>query len=70
VEDQGWSSTDRVLGDWTIEMSGNVVCSLHRAEGDEGRMFFGSASKSRLTVSPGLASKPVAMILMIWPQNH
>jgi hypothetical protein len=65
VEDQGWSSTDWVLGGWTIEMSGNAVCSLHRTEGDKGRMFFGSASKSRLTVSPGLASKPVATILVI-----
>jgi hypothetical protein len=33
-------------------------------------MFLGLASKPRLSVSPGLASKPVAMVLVVWPQNH
>jgi hypothetical protein len=33
-------------------------------------MFLSLASKPRLTVSPSLASKPMAMVLMVWPQNH
>jgi hypothetical protein len=51
-------------------MSGDTVCGLYRAQGDEQRGFFGSASKSRSTVSPGLALKSVATVLMVWPQNH
>jgi hypothetical protein len=27
-------------------------------------------SKPRSTVSPGLTSKPVATVVMVWPQNH
>jgi hypothetical protein len=53
-----------------IERSGDAVCSLHLAQGDEECMFLGLASKPRLSVSPGLASKPVAMVLVVWPQNH
>jgi hypothetical protein len=34
------------------------------------RGFLGLATKLRSTVSPGLASKPVAMVLVVWPQNH
>jgi hypothetical protein len=45
-----------------------AVCTVHK--GDEEREFLGSASKSRSTVSPGLSSKPVATVLMVWPQNH
>jgi hypothetical protein len=32
AEDRGWSSTGQVLGGWTIEKSGDAVCSLHRAQ--------------------------------------
>jgi hypothetical protein len=32
--------------------------------------FLGLASKPRSMVSPDLVSKPVAMVLMVWPQNH
>jgi hypothetical protein len=46
------------------------VCGLHRAQGDEERMFLGSASKPRSMVSPGLTSKLVATVLVVWPQNH
>jgi hypothetical protein len=70
VEDRGWSSTGRVLGGRTIEWSGDAVCGLHRAQRDEERGFLGSISKPRLTVSPHLASKPAAMVPMVWPQNH
>jgi hypothetical protein len=41
VEDQGWSSTGRVLGGRTIERSDDVVCGLHRARGDEECEFLG-----------------------------
>jgi hypothetical protein len=46
------------------------VCSLHRAQGDEEHGFLGSASKPRSTVSTSLASKLVATVLVVWPQNH
>jgi hypothetical protein len=62
-----------------IETLGDAVCGLHRARGEEERMFLGLASKPRTTVSPSLASKPVATIFPClacgysccgWPQNH
>jgi hypothetical protein len=37
-----------------IERSGDVVCSLHRAQGDDERGFLRLVSKPRSTVSPGL----------------
>jgi hypothetical protein len=45
-----------------------AVCTVHK--GDEESGFLGLASKPRSTVSPGLASKQVATILVVWPQNH
>jgi hypothetical protein len=39
AEDQGWSITGRVLGGRMIERSGDVVCGLYRAPGDEEREF-------------------------------
>jgi hypothetical protein len=53
-----------------IERSGDAVCGLYHAQGDEERGFLGLDSKPRSTVSPDLASKPVAVILVVWPQNH
>jgi hypothetical protein len=70
VEDRGWSSTGRVLGGRMIERSGNAVYGLHCAQGDEERGFLGLASKPRSMVSPGLASNPVATVLVVLPQNH
>jgi hypothetical protein len=61
AEDRRWSSTGRVLGGQTIEVSGDAVCGLHHAQGDEEREFLDLASKPKLTVSPILASKPVAL---------
>jgi hypothetical protein len=46
------------------------VRGINRTQGDYEHEFFGLASKSRSTVSPGLASKPVATVLVVWPQNH
>jgi hypothetical protein len=70
AEDQGWSNTGRVLGGRTIESSGDTMCGRHHAQGDKEHMFLGLVSKPRSTVSPGLASKQVAMVLLVWPQNH
>jgi hypothetical protein len=70
AEDWGWLSTGRVLGGRTIRRSCDAMCGLYRAQGDEEREFLGSDSKQRSTVSPGLASKPVATVLVVWPTNH
>jgi hypothetical protein len=70
AEERGWSSTDRVLGGRTIERSSDSVCGLYRTQGDEECGFLGSVSKPRSMVSPGLASKLVATVLVALPQNH
>jgi hypothetical protein len=49
-----------------IERSGDAVCGLHRPQTDKECGFLGSASKTRSMVSFGLASKPVAMVLVVW----
>jgi hypothetical protein len=41
VQRTGDDRTSRVLGGQTIGRSGDVVCSLHRARGDEKREFLG-----------------------------
>jgi hypothetical protein len=58
TEDRGWSSTGRVLGGRMIKRSDDVVCGLHHAQGYEEHGF------------PSLASKPVATVPVVWPQNH
>jgi hypothetical protein len=70
AEDRVWSSTGRVLAGRTIERTGDIVCGLYCAQGDEEREFLGSASKPRLRISPSLASKLVTTVLMVCPQNH
>jgi hypothetical protein len=37
----GDGRTGRVLGGWTIGRSGDAMCGLHRARGDEEHGFFG-----------------------------
>jgi hypothetical protein len=72
VQRTGDGRTGQVLGGRAVERSGGVVCGLHRARGDEERMFLGRALKPRWTVShwfgpqnrwrrfvSGLASKPL-----------
>jgi hypothetical protein len=49
---------------------GDAVCGLHRAQGDKERRFLGPASKPMSTIAPDLASKPMGMVLVVWPQNH
>jgi hypothetical protein len=46
------------------------MCGLHCVQEEEEHGFLGLASKARSTVSPGLASKPLATILVVWPQNY
>jgi hypothetical protein len=70
AEDRRWPSTGRVLGGQMIERSSNAIYSLHRAQGDKEHSFLSLASKPRSTISPCLASNPVATVLVIWPQNH
>jgi hypothetical protein len=41
VQMTGDGRTGRVLGGWTIGRSGDAVCGLHRACGDEEHEFFG-----------------------------
>jgi hypothetical protein len=66
VEDRGWSSIGWVLSGQRIERLDDVVCSLHHAQGDEERGFLDLASKPRLRVFHGLASKPVAPGFSVW----
>jgi hypothetical protein len=41
VQRSGDGRTGRVLGGRAIERSGDAVCGLHRARGDEERRFLG-----------------------------
>jgi hypothetical protein len=41
AEDRGWSCTGRVLGGQAIGRSGDTMCNLYRAHGDEECMFLG-----------------------------
>jgi hypothetical protein len=53
-----------------IKRLGDIVCGIHRTQEDEERGFLGSALKRMSMVSPGLVSKPVATVHVVWPQNH
>jgi hypothetical protein len=82
VEDQGWSSTGRVLGGRMIGMFGDAVCDLHCARGGKERVFLSLDSKPRLTacqwfhlITTGmsflvLTLKSVATVWWFGPQNH
>jgi hypothetical protein len=52
-----------------IKRSGDVVCILYHAQEDKECGFLCLASKPWSTVSPGLASKPMSTVLVVWPQN-
>jgi hypothetical protein len=45
-----------------------AVCTVYKETRSTG--FFSSALKLRSTVSPGLASKLVTTVLVVWPKNH
>jgi hypothetical protein len=62
AEDYGWSSIDRVLGGWMIMRSGDAMCGLHCAQGDEECRFLGLASKPNSMGFPIWASKQVAVV--------
>ncbi len=57
VHRTGDGCTGRVLGGRMIGRSGDAVCGLHHAQGDEERVFLGLISKPWSTISPSLASK-------------
>jgi hypothetical protein len=59
AEDQGWSSTCQVLGGRTVERSGDVMCGLHRAQGDEEHEFSWFGLKTK-----------VYRLSLVWPQNY
>jgi hypothetical protein len=63
---QSRSSTGQVLDDQTVKRSGDIVCSLYHAQGDEEHRFLCLASKLRSTVSPGSASKPIVAGFSVW----
>jgi hypothetical protein len=41
VQRTGDGRTGRILGGWAIERSGDAVCGLHHARGDEEHEFIG-----------------------------
>jgi hypothetical protein len=41
VYSTGDGRTGRILGGWTIVRSGDIVCDMHRAHGDEECVFLG-----------------------------
>jgi hypothetical protein len=45
AEDRGWPSTSQVLGGQTIGKSGDIVCGLYNAQGDDKHGFLCWASK-------------------------
>jgi hypothetical protein len=69
AEYRGWSSTGGVLDGQTIGRSGDAMCDLHHAQGDEEHEFLGWSSKPRSTDFPVWASKLTAMISWFGPQN-
>jgi hypothetical protein len=70
VKDRRWSNTGRILDDCTIERSGDTMCGMHRAEGDDERRFIGLASKLTSTISPSLDSKSVTSVSRFEHQNR
>jgi hypothetical protein len=82
AEDQEWSSIGQVLGGRMIQRSGDAVCYLHRAQGDEEHGFLGLATKPRSTVCQWFDLKTTGLGFLVWaskltttvwwfrPQNH
>jgi hypothetical protein len=70
AEDREWPSTGRVLSGQAIERSGDAVCGLHHAQGDEEREFLSLASKTRYAGFLDWDSTLVAAVWWFGPQNH
>jgi hypothetical protein len=66
AEDRGWSSIGRILGGRTVERSGDIVCGLHSAYGDEERGFLGLTLKLRSTVCQWFSFKTTGTGFPIW----
>jgi hypothetical protein len=58
--------TSWVLGGRTIERSGDVMCGLHRARGDDGRVFLVEPQNQGGGGFPGLGLKTGRYSLVIW----
>jgi hypothetical protein len=66
AEDQGWSSTSRVLGGRMIKRSDDVVCDLHRALENNERGFLDLASAPRSTVCQWFGLKTTGTGFLVW----
>jgi hypothetical protein len=66
AENRGWSSIGRVLGGRMIRRSGDTMCGLYRAQGDEVCGFFGLASKPRSTACQWFGLKTTGSGFPIW----
>jgi hypothetical protein len=70
VQNIGYGRIGRVLGSRAIERSGDIVCNLHHARGDEEHEFLGGASKPRSTgFSPVWPQIWWRRFSPVWPQN-
>jgi hypothetical protein len=65
VEDRGWSSIDHILGGQMIERLCDVVCGLHRAQGDEEHRFIGLALKPKSTVCQSFGLKTIGSDFLV-----
>jgi hypothetical protein len=71
VEDQGRSSTSRVLSAYIIGRSGDVVCNpYHTRGGDQKCGFPDLASKSVATVCRWFGLKTIMKVSWFEPQNQ
>jgi hypothetical protein len=63
---RGWSSTYRVLRGQTIGRSGDIVCGLYRAQGDEEHEFLGLTLKPRSMVYQWFGLKTTGSGFPVW----
>jgi hypothetical protein len=70
AEDRRWSTTCQILNGRTIGRSGDVMCGLYRARGDEKHEFIGLASKLRSTVCQCFCLKTIGSGFLVEPQNQ
>jgi hypothetical protein len=66
AEDQRWLSIGRVPSGRMIERSGDAVCGLHRAQGDEEHEFLGLALKARSTICQWFSLKITGSGFLDW----
>jgi hypothetical protein len=69
VQRTGDGATGRVLGGRTIERSGDAICGMHHARGDDEHRCLGLASKPRSMVCQWFVLKIIATVSRFGPQN-